>query len=463
MLRPVGPPEGRRHDGHPYNDRPLARSWLWIALLVCAPTAVLAQEGRSEWRGIQGGPAHTGDAGADAPAPPLAAVWRTPAAAETSSGPLVAAAGAVVSVRATAVVALRVDDGTEVWSVDRHEGPLLAPAVGGDAGEEVVVFAEGTEDDAGVVAVSLGDGAEVWRAGLDAEVATAVVADDATAYIGLLDGTLRALGLDDGDELWSVTLPDPPVTAPAVSDGAVVAVAEDRDQGTTRVLAYDQRSGNRRWTYRIPGFALGTATPAASGDALYLGCGDLTVRALDAGSGRVLWSEPVRDAFSPRSGVAIAGGAVFASDGGGGLYRFDADTGERAWDFQFSSTVTRGAPVAAGDVVYLSTDGGEVAAVHAERGRLVWRTRFARAVAGAMAVVDGHVIVPLEAPRAGVVALRSDPDRALVDVESPTVIRFPQAIANFALAFAVVLGGLSAVFAAVRRSAAARGVTPGRP
>ena len=110
-----------------------------------------------------------------------------------------------------------------------------------------------------------------------------------------------------------------------------------------------------------------------AGGQVYVGFGDATVRAFDARTGSVSWTQPVRGFFTAASPLAVRGEAVYALDESGGVYRFDARTGDRIWDYQFPSFVTWSAPLVTASAIYVGTNDGTFAALDPGNGHLIWR------------------------------------------------------------------------------------------
>lgn len=71
-------------------------------------------------------------------------------------------------------------------------------------------------------------GALRWRTQLSAGAVTDLSVAMGRGYVGLSDGTLRVLDLDDGGEWGRFELPAPLALPPVVLEGQVVAVLEDR-------------------------------------------------------------------------------------------------------------------------------------------------------------------------------------------------------------------------------------------
>jgi hypothetical protein len=140
------------------------------------------------------------------------------------------------------------------------------------------------------------------------------------------------------------------------------------------------------------------------------------------------------------------------------VYRFDERTGDRKWEFQFpSSNTLAGSPLLSGRWVFFGTADGTVGAVDVESGHLVWKVRFAGGGAGALAPAGDRLLVPILNREGGIVALEPDPEGHLIDEESPTTLHVPVALANFAIAAALVMVAVLGLFRLLSLSARRRG------
>jgi len=364
--------------------------------------------------------------------------------------------------------------GRQLWSAPHARGALTPPAIDPQAGDHgIVVFADGTGGNGGLEAIDLSTTAKVWRLALKAPVFGGPAIEDGRVFAGGQDGLVYAVDVLTGRVVWKVKTSGEADAAPAVSGGTVFAVSEDPVTGEGRLFALDAATGKRvwsfSWTYSPPSIGVATSGVTVDGSRVYGGFGDALVRAFDANTGRVLWSTPVRDGFSPLTTPAVSGGSVFVADRRGDLYRLGATTGDRIWDFQFPALAERGSgsPLVSGSQVFMGADDGTLAAIDVETGRLVWRTRYAAGPIGPLAPAGDVLLAPVLGSRASIIGLVHDPRGVLVSEQSPSSLHLPLALANFAGAFVLVLGAILGAFALLQRSlrhtapARAAGEAPG--
>jgi alcohol dehydrogenase (cytochrome c) len=127
------------------------------------------------------------------------------------------------------------------------------------------------------------------------------------------------------------------ITANPIIRGITVYVQDS----TSSVYALDVRDGTLRWKHRVDAPNDGPNGITVSGSRVY-GATDTTAFALDATTGRVLWSRPLVNQFEQFVAFApvVDRGRVYVSTQGvppgghGALYALSAGTGNIVWRFQ---------------------------------------------------------------------------------------------------------------------------------
>jgi outer membrane protein assembly factor BamB len=187
----------------------------------------------------------------------------------------------------------------------------------------------------------------------------------------------------------------------AVAGGRAFTVGHAEDQDTLH--AFDAEKGGLLWKHSHPAelndeFYQGgsSSTPTVDGDRVYVLGRFGHVFALEAASGKVVWSANVSKDFGirvPRWGYSgaplVHEGLLLLNVGEGGV-AFDKATGKLAWksadkDAGYSS------PILAGRQVLLST-GNAWLAVEPKTGKELWRLRWVTeyGVNAADPVIDGN-------------------------------------------------------------------------
>ncbi|MCC6987395.1 MAG: PQQ-binding-like beta-propeller repeat protein [Acidobacteria bacterium] len=182
------------------------------------------------------------------------------------------------------------------------------------------------------------------------------------------DGRLKwrtGTGVTSADEIFGLTTSG---TNLVITGDLVVA-------GDWDIVAFERRSGARRWSFQAdggdgPGLFLG----AASGDTVYAGSVTGRVYAIDAGTGRARWvarleEKPMVSVFAPeREGTQVlVGYSVYDNPSTGGIASLDASTGRVTWKTQFPKsddpgrhTNRSGGPVVVGGLVFGSAGDGNI-------------------------------------------------------------------------------------------------------
>jgi len=166
--------------------------------------------------------------------------------------------------------------------------------------------------------------------------------------------------------------------------------------GTTRIWSVSIGQGNDR-RHRI------TAEPVIAGGRIFTLDSRARVQASSASDGSVLWSAdltPPGDRADDASGggLAVDGGTLYVTSGFGRLVALDAATGRRIWTQDLGAAAT-GAPGIYGDAVYVVSKDNRAWAVERDDGRIRWQfgsTPSPSSVVGGAgpAVTEDLVVLP---------------------------------------------------------------------
>jgi outer membrane protein assembly factor BamB len=415
-----------------------------VALLALVGPPAVAQEA-SSWTSFQGGPAHLGSAPGIRPG--LRSDWHVAPEGDARLSAPAVAEGLAVAVGAGRLIGFDPANGSVLWAADRVRGPIVPPALDPLAGEHgVIVFTEGSDrKTSALVAVDASTRERLWRVALGDLSRSAPVIADGHVFLGARDRAVYAVDLATGEVAWKAKTQGQVDPSVAVADGRVFAVSENPTSGRAALDAFQVDGGKAVWTFSPTRLPAGATAPTVADGMVVAGFGDGTVRGVDARTGVERWSEAVRTDFSPLSSPAFAGGHFYVLDRDGGLYAFDGKSGRRSWDFQFDATADWAAPVASDGSVFAGLDDGTLASVDARSGHLVWRGRLGIGPLGSLAVAGDLLLVPSIGTRGGVTAFRHDPAVPLLDLASPTELRFGPALLNYmagvAATLVVLLGG----------------------
>lgn len=249
-----------------------------------------------------------------------------------------------------------------------------------------------------VYAVSAQTGARAWRYDAHRGVAaTPAVGPYAhgTVYEAFLnrfpsrakdptDGAVVALAAGTGRVRWIAHV-GASETSPLLFNGRVYVGGWD---GV--VYALDARTGRRVWTFRTRGAVKGGL--AAAGSTVYAGSYDGHLYALDAASGRLVW----RAAGQPRlfghgafyATPAVAYGRVYVGSTDGRMYSFGARSGRLRWS-RHTGGYVYGSAAVWDDLVLVGSYDHDLYAFDAATGRLRWRFDAGGPISGSTTVIGG--------------------------------------------------------------------------
>lgn len=192
------------------------------------------------------------------------------------------------------------------------------------------------------------------------------------------------------------------ISEPEGFSGGVIsgnALIIGTEEGT--ILAVDKIEGTTLWVQALRGEEESDRAvygiPAVTEDSVFVGGYDRILYAYGL-DGLEKWQEPLNGRII--GGPALAGDLVIAGvalDNGNGsqqgtMYAFDADTGDRVWDYQTEGRIWS-APTVSEGTVYFGTLGKVVFAVSAEDGEELWRFDTKGAVVASPLVEGGRVYI----------------------------------------------------------------------
>lgn len=281
---------------------------------------------------------------------------------------------------------------------DAGLGLTPAPAIAD--GRVYIAATEG-----GVRALDLQTGASAWHYKSKARLSGAPGAGDGLVVIGTLDGEVIALDAATGTEKWTAKVTNEVIAAPAIGQNAVLVRSNDG-----RVTAFDAASGERRWFWvqEMPTLTVrGNDAPVLGPGFVFVGNDDGTVAALSLTDGRRLWDQAVGqpdgrtelDRMADVDGAPVLDGTtLYASSYKKQTLALDAPSGRPLWTQQHGGAGRLGL---ASDRVIVADPGGVVWALDKNGGSALWqqagllrRTLSGAAVQGDFVVVgdfDGYL------------------------------------------------------------------------
>ena len=198
-------------------------------------------------------------------------------------------------------------------------------------------------------------------------LASPVVAEGYAVSVAM-DGTVKVLRADDGQQVWTAAAGAPVQGTPAVARGRLYVPTLGN-----KVVAYGLESGAVLWTVDVGGMTMSSPAPVGGDIVFAAGFPQHRVVRLDGATGAVVWQSAAVIDQPGNSSPAVSGGLVVVGSNGGHYFAFDVATGAPRWEYQADGVVHLASPLIAGGHVYMA--GGDnsdrVHAVDAATGTLL--------------------------------------------------------------------------------------------
>lgn len=210
-----------------------------------------------------------------------------------------------------------------------------------------------------------------------------MVTDQVTSFMGGEDNSVPPTPLEDIkqqisiEKLWNQSIGDGSdeqylKLVPEYSQDKVFVADSDGE-----VNAIDAQTGKILWSHDTDSKI--TGGPGASNNIVMVGTGEAELISLSAETGEEIWRTRVSSEILATP--VMSDNIVVARTIDGKVFGLDAGNGKRLWvyDRTVPTLTLRGtsAPVIAGDYVIAGFDEGRLAAIELHTGKLVWETRIA--------------------------------------------------------------------------------------
>lgn len=229
------------------------------------------------------------------------------------------------------------------------------------------------------------------------------VVSNGRIFVADAQGVIRAFEWPRMRQIWQFK-PKPKKMRSSNLGGGISIVGDTLYivDGVGQVLAVEAATGAVKWRVDID--TPGRSAPTVVDGRLFFGTIDERLMALDAATGKVLWTYTATEAVTVIFGQpapAVVGDVVVAGFGSGDLVALRVASGEVVWSDTLGSTngqestvdfsCVRGMPVIVDNTVYAISAGSVMVAVDLRSGRRLWE----RTVAGqdTMLVIDNWIYV----------------------------------------------------------------------
>ncbi len=223
----------------------------------------------------------------------------------------------------------------------------------------------------------------VWSAAVGGLIEFPAVVDDGVAYIANASGSIRALSMRFGTQVWRHDTPGRPrmASSPAIAGRLLVYHTMDG-----RVIALDRASGHVRWSWSA-GSPI-ESSPIVRGGVDYFGAWNGRLYALDLATRELRWTRVVGAKVT--SSASLAGGSLYIGDYAGRLWALRARDGAVRWTGSVNGRIY-GTPAVAGGRVFVPSSTGLSLTAFTTGGSRLWSVGTGGYVYSSPAVWGGRV------------------------------------------------------------------------
>jgi outer membrane protein assembly factor BamB len=358
----------------------------WLALAVLA-FGLGARTRADDWPVVRGDVVGSGVAQSPLPdRPEVLWTFHAPGDSGFDATPVVAGGIVYIGDSDGTFNAIRLADGTAVWSKKLGDAGFLAGAAWDDGRLYV-------GDGNGIVrCISAADGSEVWHADVGAEVYAGPMVHDQDVLVTCEAGTLTCFDTATGKERWHFHIEAPLRCTPTIVAGHVLLAGCD-----SKLHLIDASNGEETSSVAID--APTGSTAAGRDSRVYFGTEGGTFYGIDVPAEAdkpptIGWTFRDPQRGQPiRSAAAITEHLVTYGAQGKAIFGLNPADGKQLWKVPTQTRVDS-SPVIAADRVVAATDRGVLYLIDAKSGEVKWQFEAGGHFAGSPAVVDGWIVIP---------------------------------------------------------------------
>jgi outer membrane protein assembly factor BamB len=344
-----------------------------VALLTIAVSC------QADWVQFRGNPQLTGVTSAN-PAKTLRVAWTYEAG------------DAVESSAAIAGGSVYVGAGTgELLAIDMQTGKLRWKYKAGESiGESSPAIANGVvyigDLDGAIHAVNATDGKSRWTLKTGAEIKSSPVVVSGKVLIGSYDGNLYGVDAASGKLAWQYKTRAQVHATPAVTNGLAFISGCD---GILRAI----RVADGQQAYEVEIGSYTGASPALEGQNAYFGTFDNEVVAASLQRRKIIWryEHPERK-FPFYATAAVWNGKVYSGGRDKMMHALDARSGKELWSFMTKARIDSSPALTQDGRLWFGSNDGNFYVLDANTGKEVWKFT-AGAPISASPAIDGERVV----------------------------------------------------------------------
>lgn len=315
--------------------------------------------------------------------PPLGLAWEYDISGGFGAGsPLIVDTFVVVGNLRGELHVVNSRTGKRVGWVDLGEAIQGSPVVDGN-----VAFVPLSNTSESLVAFDLGDGTTRWKQRYG-DIEASLLLLKQNLFVGNTAGEFYCVERTKGDLVWKFSLPDnlkhKGIRSAAAADGSTVIFGAD--DGI--VYALEAETGKLLWTYQTGGSVI--ASPSIAGDRVFIGNLTGAASALDINTGVPLWT--FNAGSSIHASAVLSDTLVLFGTTGGLFYALRTDSGTPAWSTDLDGPVNSSA-VVSGDVVYVGTLKKYILGLSLTDGSIIWRYELRGRIKTPPSIARGKLVV----------------------------------------------------------------------
>jgi outer membrane protein assembly factor BamB len=348
-----------------------------MRLVILLAAAISCQ---ADWVQFRGNPQLTGVTNSN-PAKTPRVAWTYEAGDAVESSAAIAGGAVYVGAATGEVLAIDLETGKLRWKYKAGESiGESSPAVSG--GIVYIGDLDGT-----IHALDIADGKSRWKRKTGGEIKSSPVVASGKVLIGSYDGNLYAVDAANGELAWQYKTKAQVHATPAVSNGLAFISGCD---GILRAI----RIADGRQAYQVEIGSYTGASPALDGQFAYFGTFNNEVVAANLQRRRIVWryEHPERK-FPFYATAAVWGGKIFAGGRDKMMHALDAKSGKELWSFMTKARVDSSPVVTRDGRLWFGSNDINLYVLDANTGKEVWKFSAGAPISASPALDGDRVVI----------------------------------------------------------------------
>jgi outer membrane protein assembly factor BamB len=219
------------------------------------------------------------------------------------------------------------------------------------------------------------------------EIKSSPVIASGKVLIGSYDGNLYAVDAVKGELAWQYKTKAQVHATPAVSNGLAFISGCD---GILRAI----RIADGQQAYEIEIGAYTGASPSIDGQNAYFGTYNNEVVGASLARRRILWRyEHPQRKFPFDATAAVSNGKVFAGGRDKMMHALDAKTGKEIWSFMTKARIDSSPVLTQDGRLFFGSNDGTFYALDSNSGKEVWKFSAGAAISASPAMDGDHIVI----------------------------------------------------------------------